>query len=244
MERSHGTVRSALLEREFEYLWFGSSGRPLVVFPTSGARCVECEERGVVAALADAIEEGRLQVCSIDAYDAESWYDMEIHPAERVRRHDAYDRFLSEELFPVVAGRAGRADTAVYGASLGGFSAVNFAARHPEQVRRCIAFSGFFDSRRLLDGHWDDLCYFHCPVCFVPNMGEEWVRRLAAVEWVLATGEHDSLADETRNFSHILRMKGIPVHSEIWPGVYGHDWPFWLTHVSRLVSDTSVCPRK
>jgi len=235
MQRSHDSFQSRVLNRTVEYLWFGGSGRPLVMFPTSGGRYWENEDMGLVQTLGDLVAEGRLQVCCIDTWNNESWNNMDIHPAERVRRHDVYDRYLTEELFPMVAARAGRGDTAVYGASAGGYHAANFAARHPEQVARCIALSGFFDARRILDGHWDDLCYFHSPVASVPNMDGDWCRRLSAVEWILATGEQDSLVEETRNFSGILRSKGIPVHSEIWPGVFGHDWPYWKQHLRRFL---------
>ena len=235
MQRSHDNFQSRVLERQVDYLWFGTGGRPLVMFPTSGGRYFENEDRGLVEVLAHYINEQRLQVCCIDSFNDETWGNSSLHPAERVRRHDAYDRYLSEELFPMVAARAGRADTAVYGASQGGFHAANFAARHPDQVARCIALSGLFDNKRLVDGYWDELCYFHSPAAFVPNMDESWVRRLATVEWVIATGEQDSLVEETRNFSHILRSKGIEVHSEIWPGVFGHDWPYWKEHLPRFL---------
>ena len=102
-------------------------------------------------------------------------------------------------------------------------------------MKRCIALSGLFDNRRMLDGHWDNLCYYHNPMCFVPNMDESWSRRLANVEWVIATGETDSLVNETKNFTHVLRTKGIPVHAEVWPGVFGHDWPFWKEHLRRFL---------
>ena len=235
MERHYDTFQSRILERTIEYLWFGHSGRPLVMFPTSGGRFHENEDRGLIDAIAPYINEGRLQVCCIDAFNDETWNNSELHPAERVRRHDIYDRYLAQELFPMVAARAGRHDIAVYGASQGGFHAVNFAARHPDLVSRCIALSGLFDNHRLVDGHWDDLCYFHCPTAFVPNMDEHWSRKLAGVEWILATGEQDSLVEETRNFSNILRSKGIPVHTEIWPGVFGHDWPYWKQHLPRFL---------
>ncbi len=235
MDRLQDKFQSRILSRTTEYLWFGRQGRPLVMFPTSGGRYWENEDQGLVQTLGDYVAEGRLQVCCIDSYNSETWNNQRIHPAERVQRHDAYDRFLSEEMFPMVAARAGRADTAVFGASMGGFHAVNFSARHPEQVKRCIALSGLFDSKRVLDGHWDDLCYFHSPMAFVPNMDAGWTRRLAQVEWVIATGEQDSLVEETRRFSGILRAKEIPVHSEIWPGVFGHDWPFWKQHLRRFL---------
>jgi len=235
MERHHDTFQSRVLGHEVEYLWFGRSGRALVMFPTSGGRYFENEDRELVATLGDYINEGRLQVCCIDSFNDRSWSNTSIHPAERMRVHDQYDRYLSEELFPMAAARAGRDDVAVYGASLGGYHAVNFAARHPDQVARCIALSGMFDNHRLLDGHWDELCYYHCPTAFVPNMDDEWTNRLRSVEWIIATGEQDSLVEETRNFSNILRSKGINVHSEIWPGVFGHDWPYWREHLRRFL---------
>ena len=235
MQRADDSFQSRVLQREVRYLWFGTAGRPLVMFPTSGGSYKENEERGLVESLGDYIIEERLQVCCIGAINDETWSNDTIHPAERVRRHDAYDQYLAEELFPMVAARAGRGDTAVYGASLGGYHAVNFAARHPEQVSRCIALSGMFDNRRLLDGHWDETCYYHCPTCFIPNMDHDWVRRLSTVEWVIATGETDSLVEETRNLSQILRNKGIGVHAEIWPGVFGHDWPYWKRHLRRFL---------
>jgi esterase/lipase superfamily enzyme len=235
MQRVHDTFRSRVLNRQVEYLWFGEAGRPLVMFPTSGGRYYENEDRGLVQSLGDYVAEGRLQVCCIDAFNDETWNNLGIPPSERIARHDTFDRYLSEEMFPMVAARAGRGDTAVFGASMGGYHAVNFAARHPDQVARCIALSGLFDNRRLLDGHWEDLCYYHCPGCFVPNMDDEWVARLNGVEWVIATGEQDSLVEETRAFSRTLRLKGIGVHSEIWPGVFGHDWPYWKQHLRRFL---------
>jgi esterase/lipase superfamily enzyme len=119
---------------------------------------------------------------------------------------------------------------------MGGFHAVNFAARHPELIKRAIAFSGFFDVQRLLsNGYWDELCYYHSPVHFIPNMDDAWCKKLSRVEWVIATGEQDSLVEETRRMAWILRAKGIPVHEEIWPGVFGHDWPFWQEHLPLLL---------
>jgi len=235
MQRHDDAFDSRHLGREMRYLWVGHAGRPLVMFPTSAGNHIENEDRGLVESLGDYIAEGRLQVCCVNAVNNETWSNDDLHPKDRVAGHEAYDRYLSEELFPMVAHRAGRGDTAVYGASLGGYHAVNFAVRHPEQVKRCIALSGMFDNRRMLDGYWDESCYYHNPTCSVPNMDEAWVNRLRGVEWVIATGETDSLADETRNFSQILRNKGIEVHSEIWPGVFGHDWPYWIQHLRRFL---------
>jgi esterase/lipase superfamily enzyme len=33
----------------------------------------------------------------------------------------------------------------------------------------------------------------------------------------------------------MLWAKGIPNHLEIWPGQFGHDWPWWREHLRRFV---------
>jgi hypothetical protein len=33
----------------------------------------------------------------------------------------------------------------------------------------------------------------------------------------------------------VLARKGIPAVSELWPGVWGHDWNFWSEHVRRFL---------
>ena len=66
-------------------------------------------------------------------------------------------------------------------------------------------------------------------------MDAEWTARLARIEWVVATGEFDSLVEDNRRFAALLSAKGIPNHSEIWPGIFGHDWPFWNEAVQRLL---------
>lgn len=235
MKRIYDTFRSRVLERTVEYLWFGHSGRPLVMFPTAGGRFNENEDRNLVSTLQDYVDAGKLQVCCIDAFNNETLNCTSVHPAERVRRHGVVDRFWREEMMPMIAARARRHDLALYGASAGAFHAVNFAARHPDMVSRVIAFSGFYNARRVLDGHWDDQCYFHSPMAYIANMGPDWVARLSTVEWIIATGENDSLVEDNRGFISLLRHKNIPVHGEIWPGVFGHDWPFWKEHLRRFL---------
>ena len=73
MQRQQDSFDSGILQRKVEYLWFGSSGRPLVMFPTSGGRYTENEDRELVATLGDYVTEGRLQVCCIDTFNDETW---------------------------------------------------------------------------------------------------------------------------------------------------------------------------
>jgi esterase/lipase superfamily enzyme len=235
MIRRHESYYSQCLGREMELLWFGDWGRPVLMLPTSAGRYNENEDFGLVGALHPRIEAGEVQVISLDAVNRESWAEEGLAPEEKLRRQGLFDRFLSEEFLPYMAHRTEQGEPVLFGASLGAWQVVTFAARHPEQVGRVVAMSGFYSLSRLLQGWWSEEAYYFSPEHFVPNLDGEWTSRLARVEWLLATGEHDSLVEETRNMCRIFRDKGIAVHEEIWSGVFGHDWPFWREHLPRLV---------
>ena len=218
-----------------EFLWFGKFGRPVILFPTSAGRYFENEDFHLAASVQDKVDNGEIQLILPDTVNNESWYNKSVHPAVRAARHAQYDSYLRNELVPYIHNRAQRGDLVVYGASFGAYHAANFAARYPDVVSRAICFSGVFDIHSFLDGYWDDNCYFNCPTAYIPNADGELAGKLGRVGWVIATGEHDSLVDKNRQFSALLASKGIPHHFELWPGQFGHDWPWWREHLRRFV---------
>jgi esterase/lipase superfamily enzyme len=234
VKRTYGSWVSPSLGRTMEYLWFGDRGRPLLIFPTSMGTFYQNEDFGLTGALADKVDAGFIQIVCVDSVDAESWYNKEAHPRDKVRRHEDYDRYLREEMIPHVFTRAPH-NLAVFGASFGAYHAANLAGRYPGVVTKAICFSGLYDVDQFLDGYWDEACYYNTPTAYIANMSEEWCARLRQVEWVVATGENDSLVRQNREFAELLWRKGIPCHAEFWPGVFGHDWPFWKEHLGRFI---------
>jgi esterase/lipase superfamily enzyme len=222
MQRSYEKWTSPSLDRPMEFLWYGWSGYPAVMFPTSMG-CFLYGDFGLVDGLADRVEAGQLQLVCVNSYDAESWYDEFVPLSERGKRHERYDRYLTDELFPYVRARAKRPDAGVFGCSLGAYHAANVAGRHPDLVTKAVCLSGAYDVHRFLDGYWDLIAYYNSPVAYSANMGEGWITRLRRIDWVIATGEYDALADDNRRFDAVLSQKGIPRHAKIWRGVYGYD---------------------
>lgn len=235
MKRDYGYWHSGSLGRTMEYLWFGDRGRPVLFFPTSAGRFYQNEDFGLTGALADKVDEGYLQLICVDSVDEESWYNTSIHPADRARRHAQYDAYLRYEMVPYIWDRARDGNIAVCGASFGAYHAANMAGRYPGIVTKAILFSGLYHVGRYLDGYWDETCYYHCPEAYISNMSPEWAEQLKRVEWIIATGEHDSLIGENRHFAELLWGKGIPAYAEFWPGVFGHDWPFWCEAIRRFI---------
>ncbi|MCA1582947.1 MAG: esterase [Acidobacteria bacterium] len=236
MIREYFKRDSPILGRPMEMLWFGHAGRPMIWFPTSMGRFYQNEDFGLVAAVADRIDAGRLQVVCVDSVDSESFYSKGRHPAERIARHDQYDGYLKDEVVPWIwsrVGQSGRIGT--LGASFGAYHAVNFALRHPDLVDQTVGFSGKYDIHSFLDGFWNDTAYFHCPTANVPNMDGEWVRKLSTMEIAIVTGETDNILEGSRQMIRILLENGIPHRGDIWPAPYGHDWPWWKEQILRYL---------
>lgn len=226
MNREHHAWHSPSLDRWMELLVFGHGGEPVIVFPSSCGRFYEWEDFGMVATLANKLNEGRLQLFCLDSVDAESWYNKGVHPAVRIARDDQYDRYLVHEVVPFVAGRNGRPIT-VAGASFGGYHAVDKGLRHPDVFAKVLSMSGAYDMVSFLDGHSDQGTYLRQPFQYLPRLDDEWfIERLKRQTIILAVGDQDFLLGQNQGLSGLLWSKGIGNHLDIWGG-YVHDWPAW-----------------
>jgi esterase/lipase superfamily enzyme len=232
LQRDYSKEFSHRLGRDMEILHFGHAGRPLLVFPTSMGRFYQWEDFGMVGALADFIDSGRIQLVCMDSVDGESWYARDRHPADRVRRHLEYEAYILDEVLPRMPGSA-----IACGTSFGALHAVLLAARHPTRVGGFIALSGAYDTLPWLDGYHDDSTYFTNLFAFLPGLTDEaYLGPLRAQHpKVIATGEQDPNVENSRRLAGLLREKGVQVGLEIWPG-WAHDWPYWKDMMRKYLS--------
>jgi esterase/lipase superfamily enzyme len=232
MDRQYLREFSHALGRDMELLHFGSSGRPLLVFPTSQGRFFQWEDFGLVGVLAPWIESGAVQLVCVDSVDNESWYAKGRPPAERVARHIQYERYLLDEILP----RLPPAPVAC-GASFGALHAVLIAARHPSRIGGFIAMSGAYDTAQWLDGHGDGEAYFTNLVSFLPGLNDEtYLQPLRAMHpKVIATGAEDPNVNDSVRVAGLLRDKGVDVWLDIWSG-WAHDWPYWSDMMRKYVT--------
>jgi esterase/lipase superfamily enzyme len=86
------------LSRDFEMLAFGNGGLPLILYPTSFGRYYQNKDFGLVDSVAGYIDAGRLTVYCPDAIDLDSFYNKSIHPADRMRTHNAYENVIVHEV--------------------------------------------------------------------------------------------------------------------------------------------------
>ncbi len=228
MRRDYIKWYSPSLHRDMELLAFGERGFPVVVFPTSGGRFYEYEDRGMVNAVRHKIDRGDLQVICVDSVDQESWYNRAARPEDRLHRQNAFDAYLVRELAPFVRERTSWPRMGTTGCSFGGYHAINVGLRHPDLVAYAVSMSGAFDiPNRFLNGYYDENAYYNAPLEYVPNLGEGWLLdQIRRNKLVLAVGNHDPLFDQNVKMAHMLGTKRIPHVLDVWQG-FGHDWPWW-----------------
>ena len=228
MNREYHKWYSHRLGRDMELLVFGHAGTPLLVFPSSMGKYYEYEDRGMVQTLQWQIDTGQLMLFCVDSVDSESWYNKGIHPADRVRRHAAYEQYLLHEVLPLMRSRTGRHRIGVTGCSFGGFHCTNFALRHPGDVSHSVSMSGAYDIRQFLHGHYDQDVYFNNPVDFLPQTSDAWyLDQYHQIRWVFGAGEHDICLGENQRIAGIFREKGLPHWFDFWGLGAVHDWPLW-----------------
>ena len=223
-----------------EMLWFGHAGRPMIWFPTSVGRFYQNEDFGLVGAVADLVEGGAIQVAAWTASTPRASTRRASHPAERIRRHDQYDRYLHDEVVPFVRGKArtGRPKSRRSAPPSAPTTRSTSGSAIPDSCDKVVGFSGKYDIHSFLDGYWDELCYFHCPTAYVPNMDRRVGRQALAMDICIVTGETDNILAGSTDMIRDPRREGHPPPRRHLGRAYGHDWPWWKEQI-RLRALTS-----
>ncbi len=219
-----------------ELLVFGHAGPPVIVFPSSMGAFFEYEDRGMVQALAQKLEQGGLQLYCVASVDSESWYAKDKHPRQRVERHLQYEAYVIGDVVPLVRRLNSHDGIGVTGCSFGGYHAMTMALRHPYTFTSCITMSGAFDIAQFLDGYGDTNAYLLNPPAFLPGLGQAYyLDQYRRNKFVLATGEWDICRKANEDFSGLLTAKSIPHSLHVWGFGSKHDWPYWQPMASAYL---------
>jgi esterase/lipase superfamily enzyme len=210
---------------------YGHDGRPVVAFPSQDGRAGDFEAWGMVDAVGGLIEAGRMRLIAVDGIDWQSWTNHAISPADRGRRHDAYDRYLADEVVPFVRGLTGWDRAWATGASMGAYHAANVLFRHPDQFDGLIAMSGLYQLGLFVGDDGSEPVYLTSPLRYLPGLQDPWFLdriRAARLAFVVGRGAYeDEMLADTRAMRDVLAAKGIPAIVDEWGDDVNHDWPWW-----------------
>ncbi len=224
--------RSEHLGIEMPIARYGAGGRAFLVFPTWQSDFLESERQGLIAAVADLIESGRVTLFCIDSISPLAWCDDAVSIPEKVRRQALHAAYVEEEVVPFIRAAVGdpSARLGVGGASFGAFFAANALFRRPDLFGALLGMSGFYDLAPKLDGYDGGAAYYNNPTWFVPNLPAgpalEVLRTETQIELMTGQGAHEAPGGTVR-FGRLLQEKGVPHRVDLWGPEMAHDWPTW-----------------
>ncbi len=231
MERRTTAWYSENLNIEMPLVAYGHAGYPLLMFPTAAADYLEYERFHLIDAIRPFIDRGQIRAYSINSVNRYSLLNEQMPPHLKAELLTRFDRYLTDEVLPLIRNDSGfDARPITTGASLGAFLAANAYLKHPDVVRGMIAMSGSYDVKAYLNGYYDDHVYFNNPTDYLPNLNDDYflplLQKADAIFIMSGQGAYEA-PDRSREFSNILRSKGVPHTLDLWGTDVNHDWPWW-----------------
>jgi esterase/lipase superfamily enzyme len=242
MRREQTELEAPGFDRPGTLIRYGHFGRPVLVFPSERGRAWDYESNGMVDAVSDLVDSGRVKLYCVDSFDSDSWSDDTIPLEQRAQRHGAYAAWITDRVVPLIQGDSpGSSDYVVTGCSMGAFHALNLALTRTDLFPVAICQSGSYDpSRWRAWGDRGDAAYFTNPSDYVGNLHGDhlaWLQRRAQILLVVGEGPWEVQPTESlpqaRQMAALLAEKGIPHELDVWGSDSAHDWPSWRKQIAH-----------
>ena len=227
---------SSVLNREMEFKVYGSSGVPVLALPARGGRFFDWENNGMPDAIAQLLNEGKIQLFCADSVDGEGVLNGDLPLRRRAEAQEKYFVYLTAELAPrILTLNKAEKGTKIWcaGVDLGAYQAVNCRLRRPTLFAGAVGMGGIYDLSRFWGVENDDLVLRCSPLLYLQENGIANKLALAKAEensLILCAGqgayEDDAKAD-TQALADVLQAQGLPAHLELWGGDVSHDWYWW-----------------
>ena len=241
MNRETVTAHSKNLGKDMSIRVYGESGWPIVAFPIQDAMSDSYEQFGMVDAMKDYIEGGKVQLFVLDSVDAEGWSDRGGDNVLRVKVIEAFYNYVCEEVVPFVHERNGSdLRPLTMGCSLGATHALVAFLRRPDLFQGVIALSGGYDAQFFFGDWMNTTLYFNSPVHFLPNTPHDhpYISLYNRREIVLCCGQ-GAWEEEGLRTEHIVddafRALGVNAWCDYWGTDVDHDWPWWQKQVQYFL---------
>jgi esterase/lipase superfamily enzyme len=220
---------------------YGHWGRPVLAFPSEQGSAWDFENNGMIGALAELLDAGRLKIYCVDSYDGQSWSDQTIPVEERARRHGRYESWILDQVVPwIYQDCGGVTEVMTLGCSLGAFHAANFALKRADLFPLAICLSGTYDPASWHGwGERGIAAYFNNPLDYVGHLGGDhlqWLRGRVSLLLVCGQGQWEDTTGSlqgTRQFAELLASQGIRHELDLWGYDVPHDWPSWRAQLAH-----------
>ena len=245
MEMRYFNAYSPALGREMECKVYGHAGRPVLFVPCQDGRFFDFEGYQMIDTWSPWLESGQIMVYAIDTIDKETWSDKGGDPYWRIRRHEDWMHYITDEVAPFIQADAKERNgwseepgIIAFGCSLGATHAANLYFRFPDIFNGLLALSGIYTAEYGFDGYMDEMVYHNSPVHYLANMPDHhpYVEKYNRNRGIICVGQGPwEIPDTTRRLDQIFHEKGIWVWVDYWGHDCAHDWDWWHKQVAYFV---------
>jgi esterase/lipase superfamily enzyme len=238
MERKLDSWYSQNLGKEMPIVCYGFAGPAFLMFPSAAADYLEYERFYLIDSIKHHLESGRMRGFSINSINSESWLSDNVAPRQKAIRHQQFNQYVAEEVYPYIKRIIDGGKLYTTGVSFGALHSMNTLLRRPDLFDGCIGMSGVYDLKEYAKGYFDDDVYFNSPIDYLPNLNDDKVlnelRTDKKIYLYTGSGEYEDpsaswkMADE-------LGAKNIPNWVECWDKNWRHDWPTWREMLPQAI---------
>ena len=242
MKREYYNQHSDVLNENMSMIVYGEGGYPVIAFQAQDAKSNNFEDFGMIDVLAPFINDGRIQVFSVDNLDEQSWSDEGGDNGARAWRQEQYFQFVTDELIPRVHAwnNSDRRPIAV-GCSMGATHAAIAALRRPDLFQGCIALSGVYSTSFFFGDWMDENLYNNDIPAFLTNMPADhpYVDLYNQRQLVMCVGQGawEMGIDDLRYIDEQLNRLGVAHWCDFWGTDVNHDWPWWRKQMPYFMNE-------
>ncbi len=238
---------SKYLNRDIEFKVYGHRGKPCLFFPSQSGKFYDYEDRGIISSLSNLIEEGKIQIFTVDSNDNESFSANNKNPRDRILSQEAYYNYIIDEMVPRIYeinsyNNYGQSNKILsYGVSLGAYHAMNVFIRRPDIFDSVIALSGIYNTNYYISNYADEYTFLNSPIESLKHLSFDhpYVNLYKRSKIIVCVGqgswEEDCLQD-TRKIQGQFERLSIPAWIDYWGYDVPHDWPSWLLQTPYFFS--------
>ncbi len=242
MKREYYNQHSDVLNENMSMIVYGEGGYPVIAFQAQDAKSNNFEDFGMIDVLAPFIEEGRIQVFSVDNLDEQSWSDEGGDKGARAWRQEQYFQFVTDELIPRVhAWNNSDLRPIAVGCSMGATHAAIAAFRRPDLFQGCIALSGVYRTSFFFGDWMNDNLYNNDIPAFLTNMPTDhpYVNLYNQRQLVMCVGQGawEEGVDDLHYIDDQLNRLGVSHWCDFWGTDVNHDWPWWRKQMPYFMNE-------
>ncbi|WP_028065703.1 esterase family protein [Solirubrobacter soli] len=239
MNAHHHELYSPAIGASGSVAAYGHYGRPVLAFPSEGGKAYNWQDNGMIGALSDLLNAGRIKLYCVDSFDAMSWSNQSVPLEERARQHQRYESWILDDVVPFIHHDTGD-EIITTGCSLGAFHAANFALKRADLFPLAICMSGNYDPSTWNGwGERGDAAYFNNPLDYVGQFeGDhlDWLRSRLSLLLICGQGQWEDTTgslESTKRLAGLLAEKGIRHELDLWGYDVPHDWHSWRAQIAH-----------